>query len=286
MKFLNLFTKPVLVLLFVFILLILAIANAIYSESVVNALIFLIGALLVMITSIVSTITLKKWKNLIIILSISILGTYGSYKLVYTFFDKVTLQMYQGSKGKTENNSGSIQNGDIIFQTSKSSQSKAIQLATNSKYSHMGIIYENDGQYFVYEAVQPVKLTPLKEWVNRGENGHYVIKRLENADQVLTSSILNKMKNIGEQFKGKPYDIYFEWSDDKIYCSELVWKIYKQALDIEIGQLENLSDFDLSNEIVQTKMKERYGDNIPMNEKVISPAAMFNSDKLITIEEK
>ncbi len=179
-----------------------------------------------------------------------------------------------------------IKNGDIIFQTSRSNQSQAIQLATNSKYSHMGIIYENNGQFLVYEAIQPVKLTPLEEWVNRGENGHYVIKRLENADQVLTSSTLSKMKQIGEQFKGKPYDIYFEWSDDKIYCSELVWKIYKQAVDIEIGQLEQLSDFDLTNEIVQTKMKERYGDNIPMDEKVISPAAMFDSDKLITIEEK
>lgn len=180
----------------------------------------------------------------------------------------------------------SIQNGDIIFQTSQSSQSKAIQLATDSKYSHMGIIYENDGQFLVYEAVQPVKLTPLTEWMNRGENGHYVIKRLENADQVLTNSTLTKMKQIGEQFKGKPYDIYFEWSDDKIYCSELVWKVYKQATDIEIGQLEQLSDFDLSNDIVKAKMKERYGENIPLNEKVISPAAMFNSDKLITIEEK
>ncbi|MFL2571717.1 MAG: YiiX family permuted papain-like enzyme [Parvicellaceae bacterium] len=180
----------------------------------------------------------------------------------------------------------SIQNGDIIFQTSQSSQSKAIQLATDSKYSHMGIIYENDGQFLVYEAVQPVKLTPLTEWINRGENGHYVIKRLENADQVLTSSTLSKMKQIGEQFKGKPYDIYFEWSDDKIYCSELVWKMYKQATNIEIGKLEQLSDFDLSNETVKAKMKERYGSNIPMDEKVISPAAMFNSDKLITIEEK
>ena len=178
-----------------------------------------------------------------------------------------------------------IQNGDIIFQTSKSSQSQAIQFATNSQYSHMGIIYENDGQFLVYEAVQPVKLTPLKEWINRGENGHYVIKRLENADQVLTNSTLTRMKQVGERFKGKPYDLYFEWSDDKIYCSELVWKIYKQAADIEIGQLEKLSDFDLTNEIVQTKMKERYGDNIPMDEKVISPAAMFNSGKLITIEE-
>ena len=178
-----------------------------------------------------------------------------------------------------------IQNGDIIFQTSESNQSKAIQLATDSKYSHMGIIYENDGQFLVYEAVQPVKLTPLKEWINRGENGHYVIKRLKNADEILTRAVLARMKETGEQFIGKPYDIYFEWSDDKIYCSELVWKIYKQAAGIEIGKLEQLSDFDLTHEIVRAKLQERYGDNIPMNETVISPAAMFNSNKLITIEE-
>ncbi len=179
-----------------------------------------------------------------------------------------------------------VQNGDIIFQTSQSSQSKAIQLATNSEYSHMGIIYESNGQLLVYEAVQPVKLTPLKDWINRGKKGHYVIKRLKNADEVLTKSVLAKMKQIGDQFKGKPYDIYFEWSDDKIYCSELVWKIYKLAANIEIGQLEQLSDFNLSNEIVQAKMKERYGENIPMEEKVISPSAMFHSDKLITVKEK
>jgi uncharacterized protein YycO len=145
-------------------------------------------------------------------------------------------------------------------------------------------MYEYEGQFLFYEYENPVKLTPLKDWINRGENGHYVIKRLENADEVLTKSTLTIMKQIGEQFNGKSYDIYFEWSDDKIYCSELVWKIYKQAVDIEIGQLEQLSDFDLTNEIVKAKMQERYGENIPMDEKVISPAAMFNSDKLITVK--
>ena len=178
-----------------------------------------------------------------------------------------------------------IQNGDLIFQTSTSSQSKAIQLATNSKYSHMGIIYEIEGQFFVYEAVQPVKLTPLKQWINRGKDAKYIIKRLTNADQVLTASTIAKMRELGKSYKGKSYDIYFEWSDDRIYCSELVWKIYKGATNIEIGQLEHLSDFDLSSDIVKAKMKERYGDNIPMDEEVISPAAMFNSDKLITIAE-
>lgn len=178
-----------------------------------------------------------------------------------------------------------FQNGDIIFQTSTSSQSKAIQLATNSKYSHMGIIYENDGDFYVYEAVQPVKLTPLKAWINRGENNHFVAKRLKNADEVLTPTVLAEMKQAGEQYNGKPYDIYFEWTDEKIYCSELVWKMYKEATGIEIGELEALADFDLSNELVKNKMKERYGENIPMNEKVISPAAMYSSNKLITVFE-
>lgn len=73
-----------------------------------------------------------------------------------------------------------FQNGDIIFQTSNSGQSKAIQIATGSKYSHMGIIYKQGNDYFVYEAVQPVKLTPLTDWIKRGENGHYVVKRLKN----------------------------------------------------------------------------------------------------------
>ena len=178
-----------------------------------------------------------------------------------------------------------IKNGDIIFQTSKSSQSKAIQLATNSKYSHVGIIYKYDNSFFVYEAVQPVKITPIVQWINRGIDKHYVVKRLKNSEEVLTPKTIKNMKLYGNTFKGKNYDLYFEWSNEKMYCSELVWKIYKENTGIEIGELEKLSDFDLSNKIVKQKMKERYGKNIPLNEKVISPAAMFNSKKLVTIHE-
>src|SRR3954469_24265931 len=60
-----------------------------------------------------------------------------------------------------------IKAGDIIFQTSRSDQSLAIQLATKSKYSHVGIIYEIDGIFFVFEAVQPVKFTRLDDWIAR-----------------------------------------------------------------------------------------------------------------------
>lgn len=179
-----------------------------------------------------------------------------------------------------------IHNGDLVFQTSTSAQSKAIQLATGSQYSHCGIIFKEGNNFFVFEAVQPVKRTPLDKWIARGKDGHYVIKRLKNADKVLTPATLQKMKKVGDSFAGKNYDLTFEWSDDKIYCSELIWKIYQRAAGIEIGKPQHLKDFDLTNEIVRDKMKERYGNNIPKEETVISPKAIFESDLLVTIIDK
>ena len=110
------------------------------------------------------------------------------------------------------------------------------------------------------------------------------MKRIQNADQILTNEVLIQMKNYGQQFLGKSYDIHFEWSDEKMYCSELVWEIYKNAANIEIGKLQKLSEFDLTHKVVKDKMKERYGSNIPLEEKVISPAAMFDSDLLILVK--
>ncbi len=92
------------------------------------------------------------------------------------------------------------------------------------------------------------------------------------------------MKREGEKFRGKSYDLFFEWSDDKIYCSELIWKIYKRAANIEIGKLQKLGDFDLSDKQVKQKMQERYGNNFPENEIVISPVAIFDSKLLETIK--
>lgn len=175
-------------------------------------------------------------------------------------------------------------NGDIIFQISLSAQSKAIQLATQSQYSHCSIIYQKGKEYFVFEAVQPVKLTPLKEWIARGKNQHYVIKRLKNAQSILTPKVLVSMQKEGEKLRGKKYDIYFGWDDQRIYCSELVWKIYKRGANIEIGKLQRLRDFDIDHKVVRKKLKERYGERIPLSEKVISPASIFEDSQLIEVE--
>ncbi len=171
--------------------------------------------------------------------------------------------------------------GDVIFQESESSQSKAIQFATKSIYSHCGVIYKKNGQTYVLEAVQPVKLTALKTWINKGKNNHYVLKRFAKP---LSVNQLKSMEEIGQKMIGKPYDLWFNWSDENIYCSELVWKIYQKGAGIKLSELEKLSDFNLNSEIVRKKLKERYGKQIPFNEPVASPASLFNSRLLVTVK--
>ena len=178
-----------------------------------------------------------------------------------------------------------LRDGDLIFQTSRSGQSQAIQKATHSMYSHMGIVFFRQGKPHVYEAIQTVQFTPLKKWINRGAGGHFVIKRLRDADKVLTPEATTKLRQTARQFQGKPYDFTFEWSDDRIYCSELVWKIYHRGVGIGIGRLQKLGDFDLSHISVKAKLKERFGTQIPVEASVISPAEMFSSELLQTVEK-
>ncbi len=176
--------------------------------------------------------------------------------------------------------------GDLIFHTSRSAQSLPIQLATHSRYSHMGIVFSRNRRFEVLEAVQPVKWTPLEPWIRRGAGGRYVLKRLKERGRLLTPQALSRMRRIGEGFLGRPYDLVFAWSDERLYCSELVWKIYERALGLSIGTRQRLREFDLTAPVVKTKLAERYGSRLPLDEWVISPEAMFRSDLLETVAER
>lgn len=185
-----------------------------------------------------------------------------------------------------ENGDPLLLDGDIIFQTSGSGQSKAIQLATRSKYSHVGMILRLDDKYYVYEAVQPVSVTPIEQFIARGDKKHFVVKRIRETGNILRPDVVEKLKTDGMKYKGKDYDLYFSWTDDKLYCSELVYKLYKEYAGVELGKLQKLGTFDLSSPIVRTKLKERYGNDIPLDENVISPAAIFEDPMLFMVMEQ
>ncbi|MFM1915969.1 MAG: hypothetical protein RLZZ531_1638 [Bacteroidota bacterium] len=171
--------------------------------------------------------------------------------------------------------------GDIIFQSSPSRQSAAIEEATQSPYSHCGIIFYENNVAYVYEAVQPVGKRRLDEWIESGVNAEFVVKRLDTIQ--LTENKIKTLKNYAIEQFGKNYDGKFNWSDKEMYCSELVYKCYWNACQIKLATPKPLREFNIDGPIVRKIMKERYGNDIPYDEPMISPDQLVNSRLLITV---
>jgi Permuted papain-like amidase enzyme, YaeF/YiiX, C92 family len=206
-----------------------------------------------------------------------------------SFLSFLTVLLFVGANTLSENGKflktktqQSFNDGDIIFQSSQSEQCEAVKIATNSKFSHCGIIFNENGKCYVYEAIQPVKKTLLSDWIRHGIDSKYLVMRLKDSTLLVKSS-LDKMKSYGKNLFKKDYDIYFEWSDENIYCSEYVWKIYKNGANIELCNLEKLKSFNLDDYRVKAILSERYGKNIPLNEDVVAPSQLAKSNKLVTI---
>lgn len=216
--------------------------------------------------------------SLLLIVGLVLLGWYGSRKYRHdAHAEEARAEVAGLVKDEV------LRDGDIIFQSSRSGQSRAIELATGSPYSHCGMIFRSDTgrvEWYVLEAVQPVKWTALDDWIARGVNGHYVIKRL---DASLDGVQAQALKAVGGKYVGKDYDLQFGWDDERIYCSELVWKAYDQALGIRLGEPQNLSDLDLNDPAVRAKLQERYGERLPTDEPMVSPVRIFDSPQLKVI---
>lgn len=175
---------------------------------------------------------------------------------------------------KKQNNFKDFQEGDVIAHTSKSDQSKYIQKLTGSKYSHMGILVKNKGSLEVLEAVGPVKYTPLNEWIDRGVRDRYSVVRLNPELQNKSSQFVSK----AESYLGKPYDLEFNPSNEKIYCSEIVQKSL-ESIGAGEGNWKDMNSIIKRTELsdrAKDMIESRWGE-IPSKKNVVTPASIMNS---------
>lgn len=176
-----------------------------------------------------------------------------------------------------------FQTGDLIFNISRAEQGRAIQIATGSVYSHVGLIFIKDGKPLVFEAGDPVGFVPLRRWIACGKSGEFAVKRLKQAGVILTPEALRKLENAAAEFAGRPYDYQFQWSDDRLYCSELVWKIYHRALGLRLVLPLPMREMNLADPIVQAQMQKQLAGCFRPEEPVVSPAALYQSEQLVTV---
>lgn len=172
-----------------------------------------------------------------------------------------------------------LKTGDIVFQQTTGTQSRAVHLATHSNWSHCGIVLRFRKSWWVLEASRTTQLTPLKKFISRSsENGSWAIYRYKKR---VTDQALQAALEYGKAQLGKPYDFKFAWGESHQYCSELVWKVYNAA-GVSLCAPKSFSDYDLSSPEVKSLILTRYEhrDRLPKNIKVVAPSDLASSHHL------
>lgn len=186
-------------------------------------------------------------------------------------FRSMIAESFTGSKSPVED----VKEGDVIFQTSQSRQSPLIQAGTRSTITHCGIVVIKNGEPYVLETLKTLVVTPLDEFIARGKDGKYWLKR----------SKLENIKIKYDHYLGKPYDLAFKFDNDKFYCSELIYDIYKNQLGIELCKPKKVSDhLVLGTEHISQIKNEMKKRGISMEQYVVAPVDVFKSEYWIDME--
>jgi len=157
-----------------------------------------------------------------------------------------------------------LKSGDLVFQTIKTGQTLAVAAASRSAYTHVGIVkIDENGAALVVEAVGPVREVPLEKWITQGVFDRIAVMRLNG----LTEKQAEKILTAAEKYYGRPYDFFFLFDKENIYCSELVHYAFKEGANIDIGKIQEVSELHINNFAVQKLIKKRWQNYKPCYEK-------------------
>ena len=182
--------------------------------------------------------------------------------------------------GRTRAAEPALRTGDLVFETSSSSQSWAIRWATASPWSHVGIVEVAADGTFVIEALGKVSRTPWRAWRRRAlRGGELLVLRPRGVPEPLRSAAVERARG----FLGRRYDARFGWGDERIYCSELVVKAYERAAGVSFGKRERLKDLRLLG--LRGAIEERWGGPVPEGLVLVTPASLAGDGRLARVYE-
>jgi hypothetical protein len=149
-----------------------------------------------------------------------------------------------------------LKDGDIVFRLGDARtlagcfpMSWFIAQASNSRYSHTGIVALEDGATVVYDCSSSgIQRQPFSVWM-LDCLGPFAVKRLKTEERKHIPGILNFCRATFE--KQVPFDYGFQIDDKELYCVEMTEKAFRsQGLALSkpvlLGDWENLVHFPLT----------------------------------------
>ncbi len=119
-----------------------------------------------------------------------------------------------------------LRTGDFVFQDlACGERCDLIRDVTRSPYVHVGVVVAEGGERVVWEAYRPVGPTPLEEWVRRGVSRHVTAYRPPADALPPRRALVSALEGL----RGRPYDANYQWDEERIYCSELLYRAFAAA---------------------------------------------------------
>jgi hypothetical protein len=137
------------------------------------------------------------------------------------------------------------------------------------------MVVERKGELYVIEAIGPVRYIELKTWINQGDKERFMQMRVKDVSVMQ----IERTVAAAEAMLGRPYDIQYELDDEKIYCSELVYKAYRRGAGIEVGTQEELGKLNWRGS--EAFIRAITGGSLPLERVMVTPLSVAVSPRLM-----
>ena len=184
-----------------------------------------------------------------------------------------------------------LKSGDILFQDSDCGPfCESIEKVTfgiqGSKFSHVGmLIPKGEDKFVVIEAISAgVVVTPLDSFFVRSYDANHKSKVVVGRMKAAHTKLIPKAIEFAQTKLGLAYDEVFDITNDKYYCSELIYDAFKYANDEQpIFELQEMTYKDPDTDSLFPIWEEYFAElkvPVPEGEPGLNPGGMSTSEYL------
>jgi cell wall-associated NlpC family hydrolase len=178
-----------------------------------------------------------------------------------------------------------LEPGDILFLDISNILYREVARATSSWTSHVGICFrDEDGGWLVAESTVPrSRIVPLERYLAKTAQERIAVRRLHGG---LSDEQVRRLRVAAESRLGRPYHLGFDFDSRRLFCSKFVYEVFKEALDIEVGRMQDFR------KLFTTHPDPRlwfwriwYFGRIPWGRRTVTPESQYSDPRLETVLE-